>query len=134
MAVAVGEEWLVDAFECDPAQLGGEAGRLRVAGLFERIAVVSGLEQALGARWHVDPADGGLTGLALFTDAHATCRTFPGSARLVLTLFSGRPREVPEWKALLAEFAGACDVRVRRVVRGLRYEDLAHGRVRPARS
>lgn len=115
-----GEEWIVDAFGCDPDSLRGDQGRVRLLRLFERVAEHCALLPLEPPRFHVDPARGRVSGQALLPGGHLAGHAFParGRAALNLALFARADVEL-DWKALLPEYLGPCEVRVRRVARGL---------------
>jgi S-adenosylmethionine decarboxylase len=91
-----GVEWIVEGHGCSPAGL-RDLAALRV--LFQAIIRDLDLHVVGEIVWHQFPETGGITGLALLSESHLTCHTFPEFGSLCLNLFSCRPR--PEW-----DFAG----------------------------
>ena len=109
-----GREWVVDAYDCDPAAL-RDLAKLR--GLFARLIQELALRPVQEPAWHQFPNTGGITGLCLLAESHLACHTFPEYGTLCLNLFCCRVR--PDWDFegnLKREFA-AQTVRVRRIER-----------------
>jgi S-adenosylmethionine decarboxylase len=109
-----GVEWIVEAFDCDPAAL-ADSGRLR--SLLERLIADLPLHPVGSPVWHQFPGSGGITGLCLLAESHFACHTFPEHGSLTINLFCCKPR--PEWdfRSYLERVFGAADVRVRRLDR-----------------
>lgn len=111
---AGGCEWIVEAHGCnrdvlsDPAQL---------AEVFARIISEAGLHPIGAPVWHKFAGAGGVTGLALLSESHLACHTFPEYASACFNLFCCRPR--PDWafEDRLKEMLGASAVTVRRLDR-----------------
>ncbi|MFN7918584.1 MAG: S-adenosylmethionine decarboxylase [Bryobacteraceae bacterium] len=95
-----GVEWLVEAFDCDPASL-TDTGALER--LLDALISELPLRTVSAAQWHRFPATeagpGGVTGLCLLAESHFACHTFPEHRSLTINLFCCRPR--PDW-----DFAG----------------------------
>jgi S-adenosylmethionine decarboxylase len=109
-----GVEWIVEAHGCLP-------GGLRDLGLLRRLflAIIDELElHTVGEiLWHQFPDTGGITGLALLSESHLTCHTFPEYGSICLNLFSCRPRPRWDFEGRLREYLGADEVTVRDVAR-----------------
>ena len=112
--VECGVEWIVEAHGCSP-------GRLRsvevLRGLF--LAIIRDLDlHVVGEMmWHQFPDTGGITGLALLSESHLACHTFPEHGSLCVNLFSCRPRPRWDFEERLREHLSAEDVVVRRLDR-----------------
>ena len=109
-----GMEWIVEAHGCPAAGL-RDLERLR--GLF--LALIGELElNTVGdIVWHQFPVTGGITGMALLSESHLTCHTFPEHGSICLNLFSCRPRRRWDFETRLREYLGAGQVSVRSVTR-----------------
>ena len=103
-----GVEWIVEAHGCPPEGL-RDLDLLRT--LFLALHTVGEI------LWHQFPNTGGVTGLALLSESHLTCHTFPEHGSICLNLFSCRPRPRWDFETGLREFLGAADVSVRDVAR-----------------
>jgi S-adenosylmethionine decarboxylase len=111
----VGTEWLVDAEGCDPAILRDGA---RMRALFDRIIAELGLRLVGEVKWHTFPGEGGITGLALLTESHLACHTYPEHGAATFNLYSCRALPAWPWEARLADALGAARVAVRAQARG----------------
>jgi S-adenosylmethionine decarboxylase len=109
-----GVEWIVEAHGCSPDGL-RDLGVLRT--LF--LALIDDLDlHTVGEiLWHQFPNTGGITGLALLSESHLTCHTFPEHGSICLNLFSCRPRPRWDFETRLRGFLGAGEVIVRHVTR-----------------
>ena len=63
------------------------------------------------------PWPGGVTGLALLTESHLACHTYPEFRLAAFNLYCCRERAEWDWAARLSELLGAREVRVRRLTR-----------------
>lgn len=109
-----GCEWVVEAHGCDSAALSDLA---RLQGVFSRIIEEAALHPVAPPVWHKFPGAGGVTGLALLSESHLACHTFPEYGSACFNLFCCGPR--PEWdfELRLSEMLGATRVTVRRIER-----------------
>lgn len=109
-----GCEWVVEAHGCDRDPLRDVA---RLQQVFTRIIEEAGLHPIADPVWHKFPGAGGVTGLALLSESHLACHTFPEYQSACFNLFCCRPR--PEWdfESRLKEMLGAAAVSVRRIER-----------------
>ena len=108
--MTLGTEWLIDASGCDAAAL-ADLGRLRA--IFNR--VIHDLElNVLGEiQWHQFDHPGGVSGLALLSESHLTCHTYPEFRAATFNLYCCRERASWTWETTLKEMLGATDVKVR---------------------
>ena len=109
-----GVEWIVEAYGCAPAAL-RDLEMLR--SLFARLIADLGLHTVGEIHWHCFPPPGGITGLALLSESHLTCHTFPEHGSLCLNLFCCRPRPRWNFEAQLRAHLGADAITVREVTR-----------------
>ena len=112
--LTVGTEWLVEASGCDAEAL-GDVGRLRE--VFARAVEELGLSVVGLPLWHKFPGPGGVTGLAMLTESHLACHTYPELGVATFNLYCCRERPEWDWEARLRELLGAAEVRVRSFTR-----------------
>jgi S-adenosylmethionine decarboxylase len=112
--LTVGTEWLIEASGCDAGAL-RDVGRLR--GVFARAVEELGLRVVGEPLWHKFPGEGGVTGLAMLTESHLACHTYPEFRVAAFNLYCCRERPEWPWAERLAEMLGAAEVRVRSVSR-----------------
>ena len=112
--MTLGTEWLIDASGCDPAAL-ADVKRLRE--VFTR--VIHDLElHVLGEiAWHKFGSPGGITGLALLSESHLACHTYPEFCAATFNLYCCRDRVTWPWEQQLKELLGASEVNVRKFER-----------------
>ena len=108
--MTLGTEWLIDASGCDAAAL-ADLDRLRA--VFNR--VIHDLElNVLGEiAWHQFEHPGGVSGLALLSESHLTCHTYPEFRAATFNLYCCRERASWSWDTALKEMLGATEVKVR---------------------
>jgi len=108
--MTLGTEWLIDASGCDEAAL-VDLDRLRA--VFN--CVISDLElNVLGEiAWHQFDHPGGVSGLALLSESHLTCHTYPEFRAATFNLYCCRERASFTWETTLKEMLGATEVKVR---------------------
>ena len=108
--MTLGTEWLIDASGCDAAAL-ADLDRLRA--VFNR--VIHDLElNVLGEiAWHQFEHPGGVSGLALLSESHLTCHTYPEFRAATFNLYCCRERASWSWETALKEMLGATEVKVR---------------------
>jgi len=69
-----------------------------------------------------------VTGLALLTESHLACHTYPEFGVATFNLYCCRERPAWDWEARLSELLGASRVSVRRLTReAAEAPDAAHG-------
>lgn len=118
-----GIEWIIEAYNCDPAAL---QSLLKLRVLFERLAAILDLHPLGQSIWHRFPKTDGLTGFQLLTESHLACHTFPEYRSLCLNVFSCRRRRDWEFAQVLESEIGPCTVRVRRVLRQYEGDPVKH--------
>ena len=108
--MTLGTEWLIDASGCDAAAL-ADLDRLRA--VFNR--VIRDLElNVLGEiAWHQFDHPGGISGLALLSESHLSCHTYPEFGAATFNLYCCRERTSWSWETILKEMLGATNVNVR---------------------
>lgn len=108
--MTLGTEWLIEASGCDSAAL-ADLDRLRA--VFNR--VIRDLElNVLGEiQWHQFDHPGGVSGLALLSESHLTCHTYPEFRAATFNLYCCRERTSWTWETALKEMLGATEVKVR---------------------
>jgi S-adenosylmethionine decarboxylase len=112
--LTVGTEWLIEAAGCDARRL-RDVEALRA--VFARAVAELGLCVVGEQLWHKFPGEGGVTGLAMLTESHLACHTYPEFATATFNLYCCRERPAWAWAERLGEMLGAREVRVRRVRR-----------------
>jgi S-adenosylmethionine decarboxylase len=118
--LTVGTEWLIEASGCDAEAL-RDVERLRA--VFARAVAELGLRVVGEQLWHKFPGEGGATGLAMLTESHLACHTYPEFGVATFNLYCCRERRAWGWDERLREMIGAREVRVRSVIRSA---DEAH--------
>jgi S-adenosylmethionine decarboxylase len=108
--MTLGTEWLIDASGCDAEAL-ADLDRLRA--VFDR--VIRDLElNVLGEiAWHQFDHPGGVSGLALLSESHLSCHTYPEFRAATFNLYCCRNRASWTWETTLHEMLGATTVNVR---------------------
>jgi S-adenosylmethionine decarboxylase len=112
--LTVGTEWLIEASGCDAEAL-RDVARLR--GVFARAIGELDLRVIGEQLWHKFPGEGGATGLAMLTESHLTCHTYPEFRVATFNLYCCRERAEWPWAERLREMLGATAVSVRSISR-----------------
>ena len=112
--MTLGTEWLIDASGCDPTAL---ADLDRVREIFERIIRELGLNVLGEIAWHQFDRPNGISGLALLSESHLSCHTYPEFRAATFNLYCCRNRDSWSWETILKEMLGATEVNVRVVER-----------------
>jgi S-adenosylmethionine decarboxylase len=112
--LTVGTEWLIEASGCDAEAL-RDVARLR--GVFARAIEELDLRVLGEQHWHKFPGEGGATGLAMLTESHLACHTYPEFRVATFNLYCCRERPAWPWAERLGEMLGATTVSVRSVSR-----------------
>ncbi len=110
----VGTEWLIDASGCDPELL-RDAPSLRR--MFDCIIRDLDLQVVGEQLWHSFPPPGGVTGIALLTESHLACHTYPEFGTATVNLYCCRERTEWNWEERLKEILHAQSVIVRVIQR-----------------
>jgi S-adenosylmethionine decarboxylase len=108
--MTLGTEWLIDASGCDPAAL---ADITRLQTIFDRVIGDLDLHVLGEIAWHKFPSPGGVTGLAMLTESHLACHTYPEFRAATFNLYCCRDRANWPWEEMLKEMLGASEVTVR---------------------
>ena len=108
--MTLGTEWLIDASGCDTAAL-ADLDRLRA--VFNRIIRDLGLNVLGEIAWHQFDHPGGVSGLALLSESHLSCHTYPEFGAATFNLYCCRERTSWSWEITLKEMLGATAVNVR---------------------
>jgi len=108
--MTLGTEWLIDASGCDSAAL-ADLDRLRA--VFNRIIRDLDLNVLGEIAWHQFDHPGGVSGLALLSESHLTCHTYPEFRAATFNLYCCRERASWTWETTLKEMLGASEVKVR---------------------
>jgi len=108
--MTLGTEWLIDASGCDPTAL-ADLDHLRA--VFERIIRDLDLNVLGEIAWHRFDHPNGISGLALLSESHLTCHTYPEFRAATFNLYCCRNRVSWTWETTLKEMLGAAEVKVR---------------------
>ena len=110
----VGTEWLVDANGCRPEAL---RSLELLQTVFQRVVTDLGLQVVGEIVWHRFPPPGGVTGMALLSESHLACHTYPEYGLVTINLYCCRARPEWSWASHLHELLGAREVNVRAIKR-----------------
>ena len=108
--MTLGTEWLIDASGCDEAAL---ANLDRLRAVFNRVIRELDLNVLGEIAWHQFDHPGGISGLALLSESHLSCHTYPEFGAATFNLYCCRERTSWSWEKTLKEMLGATDVKVR---------------------
>lgn len=106
----LGTEWVIEAVGCDPATL---TDLRRMRAVFNRVIEDLDLHVLGEIVWHQFSPPGGLSGLALLSESHLACHTFPEFRAATFNLYCCRSRAAWPWERALREMLGATSVSVR---------------------
>ncbi|MFN2532607.1 MAG: S-adenosylmethionine decarboxylase family protein [Pyrinomonadaceae bacterium] len=116
----VGREWIIDASGCRAEYL-RDVNRLRA--VFSRIIEELALQVVGEQLWRQFPTPGGITGLALLTESHLTCHTYPEFSSATFNLYCCRERPEWPWCERLQNMLAAREVSIRVVERNVIHRD-----------
>ena len=108
--MTLGTEWLIDVSGCDTATL-ADLDRLRA--VFDRVIRDLGLNVLGEIAWHQFDHPGGVSGLAMLSESHLSCHTYPEFGAATFNLYCCRERTSWSWETTLKEMLGATAVNVR---------------------
>jgi S-adenosylmethionine decarboxylase len=108
--MTLGTEWIIDAGGCDAAAL-ADLDQLRA--VFDRVIRDLDLHVLGEIAWHKFDQPEGVSGLAMLSESHLTCHTYPEFRAATFNLYCCRNRAIWPWEAVLKEMLGATDVNVR---------------------
>jgi S-adenosylmethionine decarboxylase len=114
--LTVGTEWLIEASGCDAEAL-RDVETLRE--VFARAVRELGLHVVGEQQWHKFAGEGGVTGLAMLTESHLACHTYPEFGVATFNLYCCRERPAWDWEDRLREMLGATAINVQSVRRAL---------------
>jgi S-adenosylmethionine decarboxylase len=124
--MALGTEWVVDASGCNAESL---ANIERLKSLFDRIVLDLDLHVLGEISWHKFPGPGGITGVALLSESHLTCHTYPEFGAATFNLYCCRNRTSWPWEVMLKNLLGASEVNVRTFERLVQADELTREEV-----
>lgn len=111
----VGTEWLIEAEGCNAEKLRD----LQVLqAVFTRILTDLGLKTVGEPNWHKFEGEGGITGLAMLTESHLACHTYPEHEIATFNLYCCRLRPAWNWEENLKVLLEAETVNVQKIERG----------------
>ena len=120
MNINLGTEWVIDANGCSDVAL---ADLAQIQTVFARIINEMQLHVIGEIAWHQFTSTGGISGLALLSESHLSCHTYPEFGAATFNLYCCRERASWSWEASLKEMLGAKQVTVR-VLERLVKQDL----------
>jgi len=107
--MTLGTEWLIDASGCDAEAL-ADVERLRA--IFNSVISDLDLHVVGEIAWAKFSEPGGVSGLALLSESHLTCHTYPEFGAATFNLYCCRKRTAWPWEQRLRELLAATEVRV----------------------
>lgn len=106
----LGTEWIIDASGCNAEAL-ANIEHLKL--VFDRIITDLELNVLGEISWHRFPGPGGVTGLAMLSESHLTCHTYPEFGAATFNLYHCRNRSNWPWERMLRQLLGATEVKIR---------------------
>ncbi|MDQ3474030.1 MAG: S-adenosylmethionine decarboxylase [Acidobacteriota bacterium] len=108
--MSLGTEWVIDASGCDAKTL-ADIDCMKL--IFKRIIHDLELHVIGDISWYQFPEPGGVTGIALLSESHLTCHTYPEFGAASFNLYCCRNRTRWPWERMLREMLRATEVSVR---------------------
>ena len=108
--MTLGTEWIVDASGCDATAV-ADIDRLRA--VFERVVRDLDLHVLGEIAWNQFDHPGGISGLALLSESHLACHTYPEFRAVTFNLYCCRKGAAWTLETTLKEMLGATEVNVR---------------------
>jgi S-adenosylmethionine decarboxylase len=108
--MTLGTEWIIDASGCDAEAL---ANLDRLRAVFDRVIRDLNLHVLGEISWHKFDHPGGVSGLALLSESHLACHTYPEFRAATFNLYCCRSGADWTWETTLKEMLGAIEVKVR---------------------
>jgi S-adenosylmethionine decarboxylase len=108
--MSLGTEWVIDASGCRSETL-ADIDELKL--IFDRIIRDLDLHVLGEISWHQFAETGGVSGLALLSESHLACHTYPEFGAATFNLYHCRNRSAWPWERMLRELLGATEVNVR---------------------
>src|SRR5262245_15000966 len=108
--MSLGTEWLIDATGCDADAL-ADVDRLRA--VFDRAIKDLDLHVVGEIAWAKFSEPGGVSGLALLSESHLTCHTYPEFRAATFNRYCCRNRTGWPWEKMLKEMLGASEVHIK---------------------
>ena len=108
--MSLGTEWVIDASGCNAEAL-SNLNQLKL--VFDRVIHDLELNLIGDISWHQFPEPGGVTGLALLSESHLACHTYPEFGAASFNLYCCRDRTTWPWERMLRELLGATEVNIR---------------------
>jgi S-adenosylmethionine decarboxylase len=108
--MTLGTEWLIDASGCNPEAL---ANLDRLRAVFDRVIRDLDLHVLGEIAWHQFDHPNGVSGLALLSESHLSCHTYPEFRAATFNLYCCRNVSAWPWETTLKEMLGATEVHVR---------------------
>jgi S-adenosylmethionine decarboxylase len=108
--MTLGTEWLIDASGCNPEAL---ANLDRLRAVFDRVIRDLDLHVLGEIAWHQFDHPKGVSGLALLSESHLSCHTYPEFRAATFNLYCCRNVSAWPWETTLKEMLGATEVHVR---------------------
>ena len=119
----VGTEWLIEAEGCTAAKL---RDLETLQNVFARIISDLGLKTVGEINWHKFEGEGGITGLAMLTESHLACHTYPEHETATFNLYCCRSRPEWNWEENLSKILEAKNVSVTKIERGTPQPQIAN--------